>query len=182
MAKSRRRKARGGGGSDAGWKKSKGLAVGLVVGILVLWIYMFGGGSSHEIPKIPQAYWDSEAKAVFVTDEPLRGYPPYEHPKTGDDSLWEAWTCTNEKCKEKGEDGKPPIFPRIVKLPKGVEPPAEGEEPSMEFEQAYMEAEMSMPKCKHCKKEEFATRYMTPEAQKIIEEIREKYKKKRKKK
>ncbi|MHC4886428.1 MAG: hypothetical protein ACYTGH_15240, partial [Planctomycetota bacterium] len=129
------------------------------------WLYVFFGVDAPrarpEIPKIPQAYWDTETKGLYVTEEPLRGYPPYAHPDSEKKTLWEAWTCTNHGCATV-DKGKPPIFPRVVKLPAGVIPPKDGDEPSMEFEQAYMEAEMTMPVCPHCKKEEYSTRYMTP--------------------
>lgn len=181
MAKAARRTARS-GGNEASWKKSKSVAAALGVSIVGLWIYMLSGSSQPDIPKIPQAYWDTDKAALFVSIEPFSGFPPYAHPDSKAKTLWEAWTCTNPSCATKN-NGKPPVFPKIIKLPKGVEAPVEGSDtpPDFAFEQAFMEAEMSMPKCPVCKKEEFSTRFITDEAQKIIADIQAQYAEKNKK-
>ncbi|MHC4871243.1 MAG: hypothetical protein ACYTFY_05315 [Planctomycetota bacterium] len=184
MASSRRskRSSRGSGGGkggkDGGWKKSKPLLYVLVVIIGLFWLKMlfFRGGSSSERVKIPQAFSCAECKELVVFEKLPKGHTPYDCSKCGMGAAWPAFACN--ECKT--EDGKQVIFPNIVELPEGVEAPAPGEEPSMEYLDAMMMAEGMIPKCPKCEKIETVERYLTPEAKKMLQELREKYRKKRK--
>jgi hypothetical protein len=154
----------------------------LIAGIVVFWIYMlfFRGGSGRASRvNIPQAFICSECNAISVYEKVPKPYPPYKCKSCGLEAAWAAYTCT--ECIDE-ETGKPPIFPMIIELPEGVQPPEEGQEPSEEYMQSLMEIEGSIPECPICESSEFVQRYMTEEAKKMLEELREKYRKKRGKK
>lgn len=180
-SKERSSRSRGGGGGS--WKKSKSVMYGLVGVIVIVWGFLLlprlGGCGRDKPPAIPQAFICSECGEISVYDEHPGGMPPYECKKCGEEAAWDAYVCNNEKCIDE-DSGEPIVFPHIIELPEGVEPPEEGEEPSPEYMEAMMNIEMDMPKCPKCGESmPNVERYMTEEAKQMLEELREKYQKKR---
>jgi len=185
------RRGRGKGGTD--WKKSKNVMYALVGVIVLVWIFfviprVIPGCNRPDVPEIPQAFI-SELNGPITTYTRLPGpRPPYEDTHTGEQTAWEAFTCTRPDCIEQN-GGEPPIFPKVWdEPPPGIEPPdpetmpmeTPDGMPSEEWEAWMMYEEEQMmrtPVCPICgtSDPEYVQRYQTEKAKQMIEEIRARY-------
>lgn len=196
-SRGRSRSGRGrSGGGESGWKKSKGLAGGLILVIVLFWIHMlfglFGGGGGAMLEDFPYTYMTEESHKLIIKKADSNDLPtlPFRDDETGE-YCWEAWVCNNEECphlrSKKNKEKKPYIFPYEVEYLRKVaegeidpnEQPAEGDEEMMDPE---MYEEMPQcPRCKKKKKDSYQVdRYQTEEGNKMMEELRKKFEAKRK--
>jgi len=186
---SRSRKKSSGGGS--GWKNSpivKVVLIVVIIGCLLNLLYSLtsGGGSNNPIPDdFPRTFIAASDNGSYNAVIIKRSKTP---PKTpileGGKEYWDAYICLNEKCPgRKITGGKPFIFAAVMQTP-----PNQGNGPETPPMDVFMDA--TCPECKvayNKVSKEYKSlfdpinvqRYQTEEALKIIEQIREKFKKKR---
>lgn len=191
MARSSRRgHRRGKSGESAAWKKSKAVAIILVVvivGALVNMIRTFTSTNStgllpDNFPHtfITESGAGNDESKVIVKRSSRQPVTPF---KEGSEWAWPAYYCMNEVCPGR-KDGKPYIFPAIDPMAlaqaegKKVDPAGPDAIPPM--------MELNCPMCQklynaaksNADKEKYMPmnidKYQTEEGKKIFEEIRKK--------
>ena len=190
----RKRKSSGSSGRSGGsWKKSKGLAIGLIVAIIAIWIWMFmrllgtGGERPALLKDFPYTYMTetSRTEVIIRADSDQQPKLPFKHEKTGE-LAWECYVCNNESCPGRAiTDGKPYKFPYVIEYLKKVhlgeiDPEEEGKEGDMAEE-----IMGEMPTCPECEEAGLdpymVTRYQTEEGKKKLAEWRKRFAEERKK-
>lgn len=179
-------RSRGGASDESGWKKSKLLAVVLV--LVIVWalysIISGGDSSSGRLPKdFPRTFIAEVDNGNYDAVLIERGDKSPVLPIVKDGKkYWEAYICMNEHCPGRANtpDKKPYVFASVVpEMPPQPENPEEGGGEYFHFEVA----------CPLCKEQQAKTaiqykalfdpqniaRYTTPEAEEMINKMREEF-------
>lgn len=183
-------RSRGKASDESGWKKSKLLAVVLVLVIVWALYSIISGGDSggSRLPKdFPRTFIAEQDNGNYEAVLIERGEKSPVMPIVKDGKqYWEAYICMNEHCpgRAKTPDKKPYVFASVV--PEMPPQPANPEgEPPME----YIHFEVACPLCKDQQAKvqtqykvlfdpQNIARYTTPEAEEMINKMREEFRKK----
>ena len=185
-------------GGDAAWKHSPlvGGALGVVILICLIMVISTltgsGGGGSILPDDFPHAYLAEADNGNYEAVLIKRGKRSTPTPFTENGKeYWEAYVCHNASCPgrapgKKGKDGLPYIF--AGKRPKLPDPPASGDGQGAPMPDMSM-MQIFCPKCKAAYDKATSAKkkaaidltavehYQTEEAQKMLEKIREEYRK-----
>jgi hypothetical protein len=184
---SSKRMASAGGG---GWRNSP--IVGIVLGIVILIAVIsliksqVGGGDSLIPANFPHTYLAEVDNGNYGALLIVRGQNSRPTPFTENGKeYWSAYICSAENCPGRAEDGKPYLFAgKLEKLPS--QPMPEGAPDGYIPEDQYKQIECPLcrdaqDKARGSKKGDFqpynVSYYQTEEGEKIIEKIREEYRK-----